>query len=203
MQFFEEHKDWVRLPPYGQLAIVQDVASGGLITGGILDMIAVKHTPVRAVVGAELSRERMQGAKMAVNVDPTQTPVCTDPAEAAKFLGAFSMVRAFTKGAPLFGSPDVFISALKGKGMFGTILAALGMMPVSFKSDEVVRKQISTGSAAHSTYVVDQPAMKHAPMAKKRWIRTPRGSPSRWAANRASTCSGVCLRGIWREPAGM
>jgi len=86
------------------------------------------------------------------NVDPTQTAVCTDPAEAAKFLGAFSMVRAFTKGAPLFGSPDVFISALKGKGMFGTILSALGMMPVSFKSDDVVRKQISTESKVFSIY---------------------------------------------------
>jgi hypothetical protein len=36
-------------------------------------MIAVKHTPVRAVVARDLSRERMQGAKMAVNVDPAQT----------------------------------------------------------------------------------------------------------------------------------
>jgi len=73
MRFFEEHAAWRRLPAYGQLAIVQDIDSGGLISGGILDMIAVKHTPVRAVVGRQLSRERMEGAKMAVNVDPAQT----------------------------------------------------------------------------------------------------------------------------------
>ena len=73
MRFFEDHKDWQRMPPFGQLAIVQDTDSGGLISGGILDMIAVKHTPVRAVVGHDLSRERMRGARMAVNVDPAKT----------------------------------------------------------------------------------------------------------------------------------
>jgi hypothetical protein len=73
MKFFDEHKNWLRLPPYGQLAVVQDIASGGLITGGILDMIAVKHTPVRAVVARDLSPDRMKGARMAVNVDPAQT----------------------------------------------------------------------------------------------------------------------------------
>ncbi len=87
------------------------------------------------------------------NVDVTQTPVCSDPAEAAKFLGAFSMVRSFTKGAPLFGNPDVFISALKGKGgLFGPILAALGVMPVAFKSDAELKKQISTESKVFSIY---------------------------------------------------
>lgn len=73
MRFFDEHREWLKLPPYGQLAIVQDVASGGLFSGGILDMIAVKHTPVRAVVGQALSKDQMSGARMAVNVDPAQT----------------------------------------------------------------------------------------------------------------------------------
>jgi hypothetical protein len=50
-------------------------------------MIAVKHTPVRPVVGRELSRERMQGARMAVNVDPAQT------GEAGK-----EVLRDFTRG---------------------------------------------------------------------------------------------------------
>ena len=74
LRFFADHRDWQRLPAFGQLAIVQDIDSGGLISGGILDMIAVKHTPVRAVVGRELSGGGgMQGARMAVNVDPSQT----------------------------------------------------------------------------------------------------------------------------------
>ena len=37
------------MQPWGMLAVVQDPAKGGLLSGGILDMIAVKHTPVRPI----------------------------------------------------------------------------------------------------------------------------------------------------------
>ena len=40
---------------WGKLALVQDPAKGGLLSGGILDMIAVKHTPVRPVAKQQLS----------------------------------------------------------------------------------------------------------------------------------------------------
>ena len=42
---------------------------GGLLSPGILDMIAVKHTPVRPVPRQQLSAEALAGATMAVNVD--------------------------------------------------------------------------------------------------------------------------------------
>jgi general secretion pathway protein K len=86
------------------------------------------------------------------NVDPTQTPICHDPNEAAKFLGAFAMVRAFTTGAPLFGSPDLFISSLQGKGLFGPVLTALGVQPITFRSDSNLKKQMSTESKVFSIY---------------------------------------------------
>lgn len=70
LRHFETHKQWRSLPPYGQLAVVQDADSGGLLAGGILDMIAVKHTPVRAVPRARLAgTDALSGARMAVNVD--------------------------------------------------------------------------------------------------------------------------------------
>jgi hypothetical protein len=69
--FFEQHKAWQSWQPLGQLAIVQDAESGALFSGGVLDMIAVKHTPVRTVPTRKLTAEAMQGAKMAVNVDPS------------------------------------------------------------------------------------------------------------------------------------
>jgi general secretion pathway protein K len=87
------------------------------------------------------------------SVDPLQTPICGDVLEAGKFLGALSMVRSFTAGAPLFGSPKNFIGALKGKGMFGTLLTALGIQPVTLKSDAEFEKQISTESKVFSLYV--------------------------------------------------
>ena len=68
--YFESHNEWRTMRPAGELAILQDVNSGALLSGGVLDMIAVKHTPVRPVPTHALDPKSMQGAKMAVNVDP-------------------------------------------------------------------------------------------------------------------------------------
>jgi hypothetical protein len=67
--FFERHPEWRHMPEFGKLAVVQDPAKGGLLSGGILDMIAVKHTPVRPVPVQHLSPEALAGATMAVDVD--------------------------------------------------------------------------------------------------------------------------------------
>lgn len=69
LAYFERHGEWRRMQPYGQLALVQDPAKGGLLSGGILDMIAVKHTPVRPIPRQHLSPESLAGATMAVDVD--------------------------------------------------------------------------------------------------------------------------------------
>ena len=71
LAYYREHDGWGRAGAAGTLALVQDVDSGGLYSGGILDMISVKHTPVRPVPRAKLSDSGMQQAKMAVNVDPS------------------------------------------------------------------------------------------------------------------------------------
>src|SRR5207249_11259241 len=66
--YFEKHPEWRQMREAGQLAIVQDPAKGGLISGGILDMIATKHTPVRPVPTERLSPQALAGATMAVNI---------------------------------------------------------------------------------------------------------------------------------------
>jgi hypothetical protein len=70
LQYFESHPEWRGMQEYGKLAVVQDPAKGGLLSGGILDMIAVKHTPVKPIPRERLSAEALNGATMAVNVDP-------------------------------------------------------------------------------------------------------------------------------------
>jgi hypothetical protein len=70
LRFFEDHKEWRTLPPGGMLALIQDVPTGALLSGGILDMIAVKHTPVRPVPVRRLKPGAMGDSKMAVDVDP-------------------------------------------------------------------------------------------------------------------------------------
>lgn len=66
--YYAAHPEWRGLRAHGQLAVVQDVANGGVLSGGILDMIAVKHTPVRAVTPGNLSASAFADCQMAVNV---------------------------------------------------------------------------------------------------------------------------------------
>lgn len=70
LQFFESHREWRTMQSYGKLAIVQDPADGALLSGGILDMIATKHTPVRAIPRQKLTADALKDATMAVDVDP-------------------------------------------------------------------------------------------------------------------------------------
>ncbi len=70
LRFFEQHPDWRALKPYGRLVVVEDPSSGALLSGGVLDMVAGKHTPVRPVPLAQLQEGSLRGVSMAVNVDP-------------------------------------------------------------------------------------------------------------------------------------
>ncbi len=74
IRYFEQHPEWRSMTEYGKLALVQDPAKGGLLSGGILDMIAVKHTPVRPVPRQRLNAEALAGATMAVNVEGDSLP---------------------------------------------------------------------------------------------------------------------------------
>ncbi len=84
--------------------------------------------------------------------DPPQ-PICADPVQAVKFLGALSMVRSFTAGVPLFVTPKGFTNALQGKGMFGTILQVLEIpYPIKVLSEKQVQDAVATESKVFSIY---------------------------------------------------
>ena len=70
LAFYESHQDWRKLPAFAKLALVESPASGALLSGGVLDMIATQHTPVRPIPTNQVDRKRFDGAKMAVNIDP-------------------------------------------------------------------------------------------------------------------------------------
>lgn len=67
--FYESHKEWRTMKPWAEVAIVQDEASGALVTGNLLDMLAVMNTPVRAVPSRVLSAAAMEGTKVTVTVN--------------------------------------------------------------------------------------------------------------------------------------
>ncbi len=70
LDFFNARRDWVRLPPAGRLAVIQDASSGASLSSGLLDMIGSRHTPARIVPPSKISPERMSGARIAINVEP-------------------------------------------------------------------------------------------------------------------------------------
>ncbi len=83
LQFYEDHNEWRTWEPRSDLGIVEDASSGALLSGGILDMIAVKHTPVRALPPSRVSPDSMKGLTMAADVDPASlTPRQRDALQA-------------------------------------------------------------------------------------------------------------------------
>ena len=95
LKFYQSHKEWRGLHPHSDLALVEDVESGALLSGSVLDMIAVKHTPVRPVPNSKLSNAAMKDAKLAVDVDPSSL----DPSQK-------EVLKSFTRsGGTLLSGP--------------------------------------------------------------------------------------------------
>jgi hypothetical protein len=55
MRFLHEHREMLGWPEAGALAVVMDGGSGGLVSGGIIDMITAKHIPLRIALPSQLS----------------------------------------------------------------------------------------------------------------------------------------------------
>jgi hypothetical protein len=57
----------------------------------------------------QCERPNRTGSDLRRCTGSARRPLCTDPAEAAKFLTAMTMLRGFTAGIPLFASPQAFV----------------------------------------------------------------------------------------------
>jgi general secretion pathway protein K len=80
--------------------------------------------------------------------------MCTDPLQMQLFVMGMTMAKGITMGAPIFGSPKDFISAMEGKGMLGPMLTLLGLKPVKFQSESDFAKSLSVQSKVFSIYAV-------------------------------------------------
>jgi hypothetical protein len=67
--YFEDRKEWRAYRPFSQFELVQDAATGGLLSAGLLDMLAVQHTAVRPLPAHRLSQESLHGARIVLNID--------------------------------------------------------------------------------------------------------------------------------------
>jgi hypothetical protein len=74
LRYFEDHPEWRDMREYGKLALVQDPAKSGLVSGGILDMIAVKRMPLKVVPRQFLSAAALEEVSVVVNADAEAGP---------------------------------------------------------------------------------------------------------------------------------
>lgn len=74
LAFWEKRRAWTLYPPYGGLIVILEASHGALLSGGVLDMIAARHIPVRAVPSEKLDEAHLANARMALTLDPASLP---------------------------------------------------------------------------------------------------------------------------------
>lgn len=70
LRFYRQHQDFTELPDYSRLAIVQDVDSGALVSGSVLDMVSSKHVPAFVVPPGTLGSGALPELKLVLNIAP-------------------------------------------------------------------------------------------------------------------------------------
>jgi hypothetical protein len=68
LAYFEAHREWRSLQPYGRLVLVD--RPGAMLSAGALDMLLAQNVPVRPIPSAHLAREALQDAHMAIDMEP-------------------------------------------------------------------------------------------------------------------------------------
>jgi len=83
--------------------------------------------------------------------------ICIDPTKSGQFLTMFGVLRSFTSGMPLFGSPNEFVGTVQGAGQYGKLLfSTIGIPPVKFQSPAEAAKNFTTESKVFSIHAVGE-----------------------------------------------
>lgn len=72
VRFYEQTRALWTMAETGGLAVVADAETGGLVSGGIVDMITAKHIPVSVLPPASLGKVAPRGVRMLLNIDPAR-----------------------------------------------------------------------------------------------------------------------------------
>lgn len=207
LQFYEQHRDWRAFRPAGKLAVIQGVDDGALLSGGILDMIAARHTPVRAVPPERLNPNALQGASMAVDVDAAAlTPEQRD------------VLKAFTRsGGTLLTGPagwkdgavpkkdaitlddqqlkrldDIWhdMQSLIGRGNLGARLFNVSSMLSNLLVSPDGRQKL-VHLVNYSSYPVDSVTVHALGDFKHAWLYTPDAAPKELAVYKVDEGTGI------------
>jgi hypothetical protein len=70
VRFYQRHRSYGQWSDSSSLAIVQDIGSGALVSGSVVDMVESKHIPAMVVPPAFLQQASGQAWKLLLNIDP-------------------------------------------------------------------------------------------------------------------------------------
>lgn len=83
--------------------------------------------------------------------------LCSDVNKQQQFLTMFGVLRSFTSGMPLFGTPAEFVTTVQGGGTYGKLLfGTLGLPPFKFQSPAEAAKNFTTESKVFSIYATGE-----------------------------------------------
>jgi hypothetical protein len=70
LTYFQEHREAHEWRDWSEFGVLQDAVTGGLLSFGLLDMLASQRTAVRPIPVPRLGAEELRGARVVLNVDP-------------------------------------------------------------------------------------------------------------------------------------
>lgn len=80
-----------------------------------------------------------------------ESGVCIDPMQTQSFVMGVTLLKSIMPMLPM--TPKQFVSALRGRGQIGQILASVGIEPVTFSSPKEVERMLTNQSKIFSIYV--------------------------------------------------
>ena len=74
LRFFDKQKELTHLLWSSELLVIEDVKDGGLLTGGLLDMVESRHTPFRVSTSSRLTPQDLNSTKIVVDMEGQRIP---------------------------------------------------------------------------------------------------------------------------------
>lgn len=72
VQYFEGHQEWREYRQFSEMALMQDAASGGLLSAGLLDLMSAQHVAARAIEPRQLSEADLRRVRTVIDLAPAE-----------------------------------------------------------------------------------------------------------------------------------
>lgn len=70
VDYFEQHPEWRSYRAYSRMAVIQDAANGGLLSGSLIDMLSSQRSCIRVLPPGKLTPDSLRNTSVLLDVDP-------------------------------------------------------------------------------------------------------------------------------------